>query len=234
MASAGEWLAVEEGACHTAAVMQASVAIEARGVSVAFSDTPLFEGLSFSIAPGEHVALTGPSGTGKSTMLRCLLGLVEPTSGEIAVFGETLNPHSVWNIRSQMAFVPQEADLGRGTAREFIDRPFLYRVNASKVANCDRLPELLETVGLNESLLASDLGSLSGGEKQRVALVSALLLGRPILLLDEVTSALDKESSARVQGLLASLKDKTIVGVVHEGEGMPFATRQVSVIGREA
>ncbi len=213
--------------------MQASVAIEARGVGVAFTSTPLFEGLSFSIAAGEHVALTGPSGTGKSTMLRCLLGLVEPTSGEIAVCGETLNPHSVWKIRRQIAFVPQEADLGRGTARAFIDRPFQYRANASRGDNRDRLPALLDSVGLDESLLASDLGSLSGGEKQRVALVSALLLDRPILLLDEVTSALDRESAARVQALLANLKDKTIVGVVHEGEGMPFATRQISVVGRE-
>jgi putative ABC transport system ATP-binding protein len=209
--------------------MQASVTIQARELSVAFKETPLFEGLSFSIAAGEHVALTGPSGVGKSTVLRCLLGLVEPASGEITVCGETLDPHSVWRIRSQMAFVPQEADLGQGSAREFLDRPFQYRVNISKSENRQRLPDLLQAVGVDDALLSSEIGSLSGGEKQRIALVSALLLDRPILLLDEVTSALDKESTARVQSLLASLKDKTIIGVVHEEDGMPFATRQICV-----
>ena len=232
-ASVGEWLAVEEGACHTAAVMQASVTIETRGVGVTFKAIPLFEDLSFTIRAGEHVALTGPSGTGKSTMLRCLLGLVEPTQGEIAVCGETLTAHSVWQIRSHMAFVPQEADLGQGTARDFLERPFHYKINAPIAGNSERLPELLQAVGLDESLLASAVGELSGGEKQRIALVSALLLDRPILLLDEVTSALDKESAGRVCELLAGLKDRTIVGVVHEGEGLPFATREISVVGRE-
>ena len=209
--------------------MQAQRIIEVRDLTVTFGDAPLFEGLSFSIAPGEHVVLTGPSGTGKSTVLRCLLGFVEPTRGEITMCGEALTPHSVWRIRSQMAFVPQEADLGQGTAREFIDSPFQYRVNIPKVANRERLPELLQAVGLNDALLSSEIGSLSGGEKQRIALVSALLLDQPILLLDEVTSALDKDNAARVHRLLASLKDKTIIGVVHEENGMPFATRQIAI-----
>ncbi len=199
---------------------------------MAFNGSSLFDGLSFSIMPGEHIALTGPSGSGKSTVLRCLLGLVEPTAGEISVCGDVLGPHSVWHLRSQMAFVPQEADLGEGIAREFIHRPFHYRANSDKAANLERLPELLQALSLDESLLSSSTGSLSGGEKQRIALASALLLDRPILLLDEVTSALDKESAALVQGLLTGLTDTTIIGVVHEEEGMPFATRQISVVGR--
>ena len=212
--------------------MQASAVIEARDVGVTFNASPIFEDLSFTIRTGEHVALTGPSGTGKSTLLRCLLGLVEPSQGEIAVCGETLTAHSVWQLRGHMAFVPQEADLGRATAREFLARPFGYKINALKADNLERLPELLRAVGLAQSLLASEVGALSGGEKQRIALVSALLLDRPILLLDEVTSALDNASAGRVCELLAGLTETTIVGVVHEGERMPFATRRISVAGR--
>jgi putative ABC transport system ATP-binding protein len=214
--------------------MQAPAAIEARELSVVFNGATLFDGLSFLVSPGEHVALTGPSGCGKTTVLRCLLGFSEPAAGEIVVQGEALSPHSVWNIRSQLAFVPQEAELGEGTVREFIDRPFQYRANSAVPDYGERLPLLFDAVGLDTALLSSSITSLSGGEKQRIALVSALLLDRPILLLDEVTSALDKENRARVNALLSGLSDTTVVGVVHEGAGMPFATRQIAVVGGRA
>jgi putative ABC transport system ATP-binding protein len=211
--------------------MQVPDAIEARDVSVTFGETSIFEGVSFSIAPGEHVALTGASGCGKSTLMRCLLGLVEPSSGDVSILGEVISPQSVWRIRRNLALVPQEADLGAGLVRDFIDRPFGYRANAALAANRERLPDLMRAVGLGVGLLSSVVGALSGGEKQRIALVSALLLERPILLLDEVTSALDRENRARVCDLLAGLTSTTIVGIVHEGEGMPFATRQIAVDG---
>jgi len=213
--------------------MQTSIAIEAKNLRVSFGvDSPniLFEGLSFEIASGEHIALTGPSGSGKTTLLRCLLGLIEPTAGEILIEGQFLNPKSVWKIRGQMGFVPQEADIGEGTVRDFIERPFKYRINHAKAENLKDVPEQMHAVGLDIKLLDSTTEALSGGEKQRIALVSALLLDRPILLLDEVASALDDESAKLVFGRLAGLKDKTIIGVVHDGKKMPFATREIGVI----
>ena len=213
-------------------VMQTSVAIEVENLSVSFDlDSPkrVFENLSFSVYAGEHIALTGASGVGKSTLLRCLLGLVEPNAGEIVIDGEVLNAKSVWNLRGQMAFVPQEADLGVGATREFIERPFKYRINFEKAKNLENLSNYMQALGLDLKLLDSKVGSLSGGEKQRMALVSALLLDRPILLLDEVASALDSDSAKLVFNLLAGLKEKTIIGVVHDGAKMPFATREIGI-----
>ncbi len=196
---------------------------------MSFGTEPLFNDFSFSVPAGEHIALTGPSGSGKSTMLRCLLGFTEPDSGDILINGKILSVKSVWNIRSQMAYVPQEPDLGKGTTLDFLERPFKYSANKLKSDNLDQLHCYIHSLGLDKKLLSSDIGSLSGGEKQRIALVSALLLDRPILLLDEVASAIDKANTKLVFNLLAGLTDKTIIGVVHHAEGLPFATRRIEM-----
>jgi ABC-type multidrug transport system ATPase subunit len=212
--------------------MNSGAVIEVRGLGVAFGDgSELFSGLSFVIGGGEKVALTGPSGCGKTTLLRCLTGLVEPTAGEVIIDGVVLNEQTVWDLRGKIGSVPQEPDLGEGTVREFVEGPFGYRINASGVANLARVPDLMQELGLGLDLLDADVGELSGGEKQRVALVSALVLDRSILLLDEVVSALDGESAERVFGLLSGLHDVTVVGVVHDGARMPFATREIAVCG---
>lgn len=210
-------------------MMQAFSAIKVRELAVSFGALPLFEAVSFAISEGEHVALTGPSGCGKSTVLRCLLGFVAPVAGEVLVQGQPLNAATVWALRGVLAYVPQEPDLGIGTVRGFMERPFHYKINHGCDQAMERLPELMQAVDLEMGLLDSDVDTLSGGEKQRVALVSALLLERPILLLDEVASALDRDSRDRVWALLAQQTHKTILGVVHEGAGMPFATREVVI-----
>jgi ABC-type iron transport system FetAB ATPase subunit len=212
--------------------MNEIVAIECKKLCLSFAPqtaNALFDNLSFSIKAGERIAVTGPSGCGKSTLLRCLLGIVEPTAGEILINGQVLDAQSVWKIRGEIAFVPQEADLGCGIVREFIEKPFSYRINADKSDNLKRLPHLMQSVGLENKLLTSEIGSLSGGEKQRLALISALLLDRPILMLDEISSALDNDSAKLVFDLLKNLKNKTIIGAVHDSSKMPFASREIKI-----
>jgi len=158
----------------------------------------------------------GESGLGKSTLLRCILGFV-PFQGEISVQGIRLSSRTVWEIRQRIAFVPQEPDLGEGNLREWFERPFTFRANAHLKGALKRLPGLLDQFRLPSGLLDKAVSTLSGGEKQRMALIAALLLERKILLMDEPTSALDEANSERVGAYLQSLEETTLLSVSHDG-----------------
>lgn len=203
--------------------------IRFENVGVSFGGKRLFRGFSLAVSAGERIALTGESGTGKSTVLGCLLGFVTPDEGAIEVEGTRLDAATVWAIRQRIAYVPQEADLGDGTVDAFLQRPFRYAANRPLRDNLQRVPALLATLGLKPGLETATVASLSGGEKQRIALAAALLLDRPILVTDELTSALDRQSAERVSELLLQQQGLTMLGVVHEGSRMPFATRIVEV-----
>lgn len=198
-------------------------------VGVSFDGQRLFRGFSLAVNAGERIALTGESGSGKSTVLGCLLGFVTPDEGAIEVEGMRLDSATVWAIRQRIAYVPQEADLGGGTVDAFLQRPFQYAANRPLRDNLQRVPTLFAALGLKPGLETAAVASLSGGEKQRIALAAALLLDRPILVTDELTSALDRQSAERVSALLLQQQGLTMLGVVHEGSRMPFATRVVEV-----
>ncbi len=203
--------------------------IQFENMGVSFGGKRLFRGFNLAVVAGERIALTGASGSGKSTILGCLLGFVMPDEGAIDVDDMRLSPATVWAIRRRIAYVPQEADLGDGTVDAFLQRPFHYAANRSIRDRLARVPGLFEALGLKPDLQTAAVASLSGGEKQRIALVAALLLDRPILVMDEVTSALDRQSAERVSDLLQQQQGLTMLGVVHEGNRMPFATRVVEV-----
>ncbi len=182
-----------------------------------------------SVQAGEKVLLTGPSGCGKSTVLRCLLGFVAPEAGSIHIQGQPLTEHSIWSLRKHLAYVAQEPDLGTERIARVLERPFHYRANASLRENLQRVPELFERFGLGQSLLDKEAGDLSGGEKQRVALIAAILLDRSIFLLDEATSALDKASKQDVTDYFRTHDDVTALFVAHDAEWFSFADQMIQV-----
>jgi ABC-type iron transport system FetAB ATPase subunit len=217
-----------------AATMQQEQALEIANATVRFDGRAVLEGFSMSLRAGEKAVLTGPSGGGKSTVLRCFLGFVVPQAGSVHIEGTSLTAETAWQLRTRLAYVGQEPDLGHGTAREAIERPFHYRANAALRPNLERLPEFFERFGLSEALLHKDVGALSGGEKQRVALISAILLDRHIFLLDEITSALDKASKQVVADYFRSRDDATALIVAHDPELFAFAGQTIEVRGRRS
>jgi ABC-type iron transport system FetAB ATPase subunit len=204
-------------------------AIEIDHLTVKLDGQKLFSGLDLDLHQGQKLTLTGRSGCGKSTLLHCLLGFVEPAEGTIRIFGEELTSDSVWQLRTRMAYVAQEPAMGTGKVRDLLKHPFTFNNNRHLRNNIVQVPELMERLYLHETLLDKDISTLSGGEKQRFALISALLLDRDILLLDEASSAMDQAAKHAVIGLLGSSEKLTVLSVSHDQEWIGFSDEVVDL-----
>ena len=182
-------------------------------------DLPALNGLSFSVQPGETVALVGPSGAGKSTVLRLLLRFYDPQSGIVAVDGVDLRDADPAEVRARMALVAQDASLFSGSASDNIQ---VGRETAS-AAEIRQAAEAAEAAAFVDDLpqgFDQPLGergkSLSGGQRQRLAIARALVRDAPILLLDEATSALDAENERLVQlALSRAMGGRTTLVIAH-------------------
>ncbi|MFZ9010971.1 MAG: ABC transporter ATP-binding protein [Anaerohalosphaeraceae bacterium] len=189
--------------------------ISINNLTLGYEGHTLFRGMSFEVKSGHKVCIDGPSGSGKSSLLRAMLGFVRPRAGSITIDTQPVNHKTVWSLRHCIGYVTQEPDLGSQSVLERIRQPFGYKANAHLEFNMDTLEAYLDQFKLPRILLSKQTTGLSGGEKQRIAIIIALLLDRDLLLLDEPTSALDKESKQVLRDLLANLH-KTIVFISHE------------------
>ncbi|GAB4822090.1 hypothetical protein N2152v2_009136 [Parachlorella kessleri] len=176
-------------------------------------------GLSLTVPAGSTLALVGPSGGGKSTVASLLLGLYQPTRGEVVVGGEPMRGQGDWErVRHRIAAVLQQPMLMSGSVAQQIaygrpDATFEEVVAAAKQANADGF--IRELPQGYESPVGERGHALSGGQKQRLAIARALLCRPQVLVLDEVTSALDVESEVAIDGTLAQLEGCTKLVIAH-------------------
>lgn len=204
-------------------------AIDICQMDVTLEGQPVLSSFSLQVEAGEKVCLYGASGCGKSTLLRCLMGLLIPHAGTIRIQSEPLTAHSVWHLRARMAWVPQDPDWGNLKVRDALLRPFSFRINHALSPPEGCMAGWMARFQLPESLLNKSTNDLSGGEKQRVGLVAALLLNRPILLLDEVTSPLDIDNRNRVREALSELQNRTVLAVSHDADMETWADRRINM-----
>ncbi|MET9106068.1 amino acid ABC transporter ATP-binding protein [Streptomyces zhihengii] len=191
-------------------------------VTKRFGDNTVLDDLCFSVRPGKHVTLIGPSGSGKTTILRLLMTLEKPDEGTITVAGKRLFPapeKERREARKKIGMVFQQFNLfpNMSVLRNITEAPVRVLGRPKEEAEA-RAKELLELVGLGDRCGAKP-SQLSGGQQQRVAIARALAMEPQVLLLDEVTSALDPELVAGVLDLLrdiARTTDITMVCVTHE------------------
>lgn len=191
-------------------------------VTKTYGPRTILNDITATIEPGETVALIGPSGGGKSTMLRCINGLATFQKGSIEVGSHRLEPNSlpdeIHEVRKLFGMIFQDFQLfPHFTALEnVIEAPIQVRGVSEKAAK-DQAMELLKRVGLGERANYYPK-ELSGGQKQRVAIARALAMEPRGLLCDEITSALDPELKAEVLDVLLDLKSEglTLIMVTHE------------------
>lgn len=196
--------------------------------SIAFEDvrfrypgarTDAHRGLSFDVQPGERVGLVGPSGSGKSSVVRLLLRFFDPDAGRVALGGVDLRSLSFAEIRSQIAVVNQDAFLFHGTVGENIrmGRPDADQDAVIAAARAANIHDFIETLSDGYDTVVGEKGvKLSGGQRQRVAIARALLRDAPILVLDEALSAIDAENEAVIQSALDRLmQGRTTLVLAH-------------------
>jgi subfamily B ATP-binding cassette protein MsbA len=188
-------------------------------VHFSYSDTPVLRGIDLGIRRGEIVALVGPSGAGKTTLVNLLPRFFDPTAGRVLIDGADLRDLTLRSLRAQIGIVTQETVLFDDTIRHNIaygrtDEPLENVREAARAAYADdfvmALPDGYET-------RIGELGSqLSGGQRQRLSIARAILKDSPILILDEATSHLDSESESLVQEALKNLMaDRTTLVIAH-------------------
>lgn len=207
-------------------------AIELRNVGVSFGDdkAPALQDVSLQVHPGEVVALVGPSGAGKTTLVNLLPRFLNPTSGEIRMDGVPLQDWDLHYLRSQFAMVSQDVVMFNDTVAanvalggEMDEARVWASLEAANLAEHVRLmPQGIHTeVGHNAA-------QLSGGQRQRLAIARALYKNAPVLILDEATSALDTESERLVQQALQTLmQGRTTLVIAHRLSTIEHADRVV-------
>ena len=198
--------------------------LKVKGLSKQFDDLPVLDNLSLSVKKGEVVVIVGPSGCGKSTFLRCLNGLEDIDEGEVLLGEEKVNPNkkNLSRTRERIGMVFQSYDLfPHKTILQNITLAPIKVKKRKKAEVEEEAIKLLDRVGLL-SKKDSYPRQLSGGQKQRVAIVRALIMHPEVLLLDEITAALDPEMVREVLDVVLSLakEGRTMLIVTHE---MAFA-----------
>ena len=212
---------VERQDGETLSINEPPIMVQFNDVSFRYRDAEkdVINNLNFSIKANQTVAFVGPSGGGKSTVVKLLLGYYEAYQGTITVGGHELRKWSLNALRDTMAIVSQDTYLFPESIKENIRYGKVSAsdkevINAAKKANADQF--ISDLSDGYDTLLQEHGSSLSGGQKQRLAIARAILKDAPILLLDEATSALDRESEAIVQEAFQTLaKEKTAIVIAH-------------------
>jgi phospholipid/cholesterol/gamma-HCH transport system ATP-binding protein len=199
--------------------------IVVKALRKSFGEQTVLNGIDLAVAPGDNLAVLGRSGTGKSVLLKLIIGLQQPDSGSICIHGQEIAglPMDQLNeIRKKIGFLFQQAALYDSlTVEENVAFPLDRHVKISAAERKDRVRELLSNVGMDHDLekLPSEI---SGGMQKRVGLARALALEPDILLFDEPTAGLDPITAAEIDKLIVQLKKRrkiTSVVVTHDIRG---------------
>lgn len=223
-------IGAESGGHYRVDRVQGSLTLDNVTVSFGPDHAPALDGVSLQVAPGEIVALVGPSGAGKTTLVNLLPRFVMPESGSILVDGHALPEWELGSLRSQFAMVSQDVVMFNDSIA--VNVALGHVIDETRVLECLAAANLAEHVSALPQGIHTVVGhnatQLSGGQRQRLAIARALYKDAPILILDEATSALDTESERLVQEALQRLmQGRTTLVIAHRLSTIEHADRVV-------
>lgn len=205
--------------------------IEFRDLSLELNQRQLLSHLSFTIRPGEKVALIGKIGAGKSTLLKLLMGFVRPTQGQILMDDIDIQHLDISRVRQQIAYIPQDISLFKGSLREniLLKKPDASNEELLSVLNVSGLHDFVQAHPMGVDMLIGEQGKgLSGGQKQSVAIARALIGEPSIFLCDELSAAMDNQTEHEViQNFKTLTEDKTLILSTHRSSLLALVDRVI-------
>ncbi|WP_107926639.1 ABC transporter ATP-binding protein [Lysinibacillus parviboronicapiens] len=190
-------------------------AIHFQQVSFSVNNKAILKTITGSIPKGKITTLVGPSGAGKTTLLKMCNGLLTPTNGHIFIDDQPIATYEPTTLRRQVGIALQSAPMIAGTV---FDNLALPRSLQGKALTQQEASQFLRDVGLDDSFLQRSITELSGGQRQKVSIARTLINHSSILLLDEITSALDRQSVQDIEALIVTLNKKynvTMIWITH-------------------
>ncbi len=200
-----------------------------KGGYVGDTRMPLLSGVDLTIEVGESLVFHGPSGGGKSTLLKALLGGHHVCRGEYWFQGQLVNESVLKALRRVVAYIPQQPEVSKETVLDYLRRPFGWKAWGGSAFDHDVAGYWFARFGLEKEILSTFSDMLSGGQRQRVSIIRALMTGRKILVADEPTSALDDEACRQVVDALLLSNEFTVISASHDFRWIDHCQRRVLV-----
>lgn len=202
--------------------------LEIKDLSYQVSDKQILKHINLNIEKGKYLTVIGPSGSGKSTLMRIIASMISATSGEVLFNGQPIESFEPTDYRQKVSYAFQQPTLFGKTVRENLAFPFEVR---NKDFDETKVNQYLKMVNLDESYIDKSVNDVSGGEKQRIALLRNLLFQPEVLITDEVTAGLDTDNKAIVHKMLQEFNDRglTILRVTHDESEISEAQATITI-----
>lgn len=189
--------------------------VEFKNIFIKFKDKEVLKDFSLEVKKGEKILISSPSGSGKTTLLKLLMGFEVPVSGEIYVDGIQLNENSINNIRERIGYLSQKMTFRNLSVISLIKEILSYKSNNKIKFDFEKIEKILDFLNLETDILAKEISQLSGGEKQRIGFLVAVILDRDIWVFDEITSSLDMDLKEKVMDYIGDT-NKTVIMITHD------------------
>lgn len=177
--------------------------LQGKDLTILVKKRTLIRHFSFGISNNEMALLKGASGSGKSTLLHAILGFYPLANGQVFFRNKQINARTIHQLRKQTVFIPQNVQFNFDTVEAFLKFPFTFRHNKNLMPSKQTINQWLAYMELPEDILENSTGNISGGELQRIVLISAMLQRKTLYLMDEPTSAMDRHLREKTLHMLS-------------------------------